>query len=126
MTEDPFSDTPPRPAFACSPDSNRLLTGAADGKVVMWDGLTEVATYRAGSGVGVTACACALESVIAIATTDGHLRVWDAIRDVVRLDVHAHGAPILDCDISYDARLVLAASADGTLTVWSRLVSRRS
>lgn len=69
-------------ALAYSPDGQRIITAADDGKIKVWDTQSGfcVVTFTEHSG-GVTACEFARRgNVLFSASLDGSVRAWDLIR----------------------------------------------
>lgn len=69
-------------ALAYSPDGQRIITAADDGKIKVWDTQSGfcVVTFTEHSG-GVTACEFAKRgNVLFSASLDGSVRAWDLIR----------------------------------------------
>jgi WD40 repeat protein len=64
-------------------------------------------------------CECAPNgALIASASADASIRVWQAATGVVLTDLREHGGPVNACHFTPDGLRLITASDDGTLRVW--------
>jgi WD40 repeat protein len=105
---------------AFSPDGTRLVTGAKDRRLLLWD----AASGRPDGDLGeqeevVRDLAWApADGRVAVALDDGTLRVWDT-GAAVELAVHrGHRAWAEGVAWAPDGTAVVTASGDGTARVW--------
>jgi hypothetical protein len=128
---------------AFSTDGSFFATASRDGTVKLWDTASaiEVTTLR-GHGGEVGACSVSPNArFVASAGDDGLVMVWmlggaslpEDLRvpagrsDLVlgdQVTMQGHGAAVLGCAISPDARRVVSASEDQTLKLWESNTGR--
>ncbi|NNF45067.1 MAG: hypothetical protein HKO59_07900 [Phycisphaerales bacterium] len=105
---------------AFSPDGSRLVAGARDGSLRIWD------AARGGASivplVGHTAAVDAAQfssdgNRVVSAGTDGSIILWDAARGGRLRDVRVAGSAVLANAISSNGRLAASGSADGAIVV---------
>ncbi|KAI5780866.1 WD40-repeat-containing domain protein [Geopyxis carbonaria] len=68
-------------ALAYSPDGQRIITTADDGKIKVWDSKSGfcIVTFTEHTS-GVTACQFSVRNLLFTASLDGSIRAWDLIR----------------------------------------------
>lgn len=68
-------------ALAYSPDGQRIVTAADDGRIKVWDAASGfcVVTFTEHTA-GVTACQFSVRSLLFTASLDGSVRAWDLVR----------------------------------------------
>ena len=111
-------------ACAWSPDGQRLLSGALDATLKVWDAgtgaclltLSGHAHYWANL---VRACAWSPEGQRLLSCADDNtLKVWDAGTGVCLLTLSGHDYGVKACAWSPDGQRLLSGGKDGTLKVW--------
>jgi WD40 repeat protein len=112
------------PRYALSPDGRILVVGRPDGKVGVFDMRTmrRLSLFRVVPGAGVAVAGMAWiprSDLIVVGGDDGFLAVVDPLRRRVVKRLHGHQDHILTPGISADGRLMVTASSDWTVRVWS-------
>ncbi|MEO1267591.1 MAG: WD40 repeat domain-containing protein, partial [Myxococcota bacterium] len=111
-------------ALAINADGQRMVSGAADGQVRLWDlSNTEVNRplhvlsnhHDRVAAVAITPSG----DRIASGGWDHSVRIWDAAQGTALHHLTAHHGPITDLAFSPDAHLLASASADRTVRLWS-------
>jgi WD40 repeat protein/DNA-binding SARP family transcriptional activator len=102
---------------AHSPDGNRVLTGGADGKVVVWDVATgrRVAQLAAGHDEVRAARYAPGGQRIALGFADGTVAVTDESLRAPRVVLSAKGHQVNSVALSGDGERIAAALTDGTV-----------
>lgn len=113
---------PPVQSLALTPDGSRLLTGAEDGSMAIWDvttGQLVGALQTRGLDREVRAVAIAPDGKRAVtACRDGLIRHWDIdTRQVCALS-RGHDQPVRALVYVADGSLIASAGTDGTIRFW--------
>jgi WD40 repeat protein len=111
---------------AFSPDSNRVLTVAADDSVRIWDWRTAretVAALRPGSALTVAAFSPD-GGRVATGGADGMVRIWDTATGERVGGPLVHRGKIIRVEFSADGTSILTASQDQTARVWEAASGR--
>jgi WD40 repeat protein len=66
------------------------------------------------------------ESLLATSGTDGEIRIWDAVRDHLLLQLPAHRLPTTALAFTHDGMAVISAGNDGRLVAWDLTRRERS
>ena len=106
--------------FAFSPDSTRIVSGAEDCTLHLWDGETgEKLMVLRGHQFDVLTCAFSPDGrLIVSGSLDGTLRIWDAESGEELRILKGHENSISVCAFSPDGRLIVSGSNDKTLRLW--------
>jgi WD40 repeat protein len=109
----------PLTALAVTADSRRILGGAADGSVTVWDfAAGEILAVHPGHLGRVTAIAAAGEGEAVVSgAADGSLRHWNAVTGRLQGSRDAHPTAIAAVAVSRDGRLA-ATAAHTQLALW--------
>ena len=105
---------------AFSPDSRRVVTGAADGIVRVRDAASgaEVTTLKGHGAAALSAAFSPDGSRIVTASGDGTARVWDASSGAELAVLRGHGDAVFDAVFSADGKRILTQGRDGTVRLW--------
>jgi WD40 repeat protein len=107
-------------ACAWSPDGKRLLSGAADNSLRVWDATSgECLLTLEGHWTRVFACAWSPDGKRLLSgAADNSLRVWDATSGECLRTLVGHWASVNACAWSPDGKRLLSGAADKSLRVW--------
>jgi WD40 repeat protein len=107
-------------ACAYSPDGRRILSGAADGTLKVWDAETGIEIATLGGHAGqVTACQYSSDGKrILSASFDKTIKIWDAESGVELITLAGHEDKIGTCSYTPDAKRIVSVSFDDKLNVW--------
>jgi WD40 repeat protein len=64
--------------------------------------------------------------LLATSGTDGEIRIWDAVRDHLLLQLPAHRLPTTALAFTHDGMAVISAGNDGRLVAWDLTRRERS
>jgi WD40 repeat protein len=105
--------------YAFSPDGTKLVTGAEDHTVRVWELVRASAEDAVEHPGGVTAVAAAQDGARAISGgADGVFRVWDLRAGIETATLEGHRDRINALSITPDGQRAVSASSDATLKVW--------
>jgi WD40 repeat protein len=107
-------------ALAVSGDGRRVLSGARDGTVRLWDGFRGGAPRFTSADLGgeVTAVSITSDGATGVSLTNGVVTVWDLRAPGARWTFRPEsGARCIDVDDT--GRLVLTGGEDGALRLWA-------
>jgi WD40 repeat protein len=101
-----------------SPDSKFLVSGGKDSKVTIWNLITgkiqhEIAAHKAD----ITDVAISPENIIASASKDKTIKIWDFSGNLLR-ELVGHKKEVMGVDFSHNGKQLVSGSADGTVRVW--------
>lgn len=108
-------------------DGTVALSGAADGKAVLWDLRTARASVEYDGRRGPVTCAAWLgDSVFATGCGDSVVRLWDVRERRLLTELHGHGGSVTALAVvppsctstGRTPRLLVSASTDGTVVSW--------
>jgi len=107
-------------ACAWSPDGQRLLSGADDNTLKVWDAGTGACLLTlSGHAREVSACAWSPDGQRVLSGSyDNTLKVWDAGTGACLLTLSGHAYWVSACAWSPDGQRLLSGGGDGTLKVW--------
>lgn len=111
-------------ALRASVDGKWLATGSDDSTVALWAVSDQGFEYRrsipdTGSSHLVRGLSFSPESsLLAIATTDGSVRVWDLEQEKVLHEFMASRQPVRCVEFSPDGRSLATGAEDGTISFW--------
>ena len=110
------------PILSCaySPNSRRIVSGARDGVLRVWNPEegSELATLVGHEGP-VTGCAYSPDGRrIVSASKDGTLKIWDAESGAELTTLTGHSDGVTTGAYSPDGMRIVSASKDGTLKIW--------
>lgn len=117
-------------ACAYSPDGRRIVSGAMDNTLKLWDAKTGVAIITlAGHAENVLACAFSPDGArIVSASEDKTLKLWDAATGAELATFTGHTGPALACAFSPDGKRIVSgggqtdfrnpADSFGELKLW--------
>src|SRR5258708_4249034 len=112
-----------------APDGRRFATGAADGKVTLWDAVTmtrQAELIDPGAKM-VNALAFSPDcSQIASGHIDHLTRVWDVTRRRLVRRLAGHKNWIFGAQYSPDGRLLVTVGGDSTIRVWDVRTGRQN
>lgn len=120
-------------AVSFAEDDGTLIALARDGHFYQyeeerWDGpLAFPQTHRASDDPRTSARITSFDtaaSLLAVATVDGHVRVWNLQRRVQLLESHVQEARVVEVRLSADGALVAAALENGWVRVWDTASGR--
>jgi WD40 repeat protein len=102
-----------------SPDGRRVATRAAGSRVWLWSAATGRPEGSVGVASGwVTDHEFAPGGLLAVATMDNNIRLWDSERRLLKATLPGHTGRINALAFSRDGRVLASASADGTARLW--------
>jgi WD40 repeat protein len=108
-------------AAAFRPGTDELATAGSDGEVLLLDATTgrRVRSFAGHAGGPIKGLACTPDGrLLASASWDRTVRVWDLVDGTARHVLRGHTAPVFAVDASADGRWFASASADRTVRVW--------
>jgi WD40 repeat protein len=115
---------------AFSPDGKRVLTGADDGKVIVWDaasGQSLLTLGRLGRSGNrwIHAAGFSPDGLnIAIGSYEGQIAFWDAQAGHALLTLTGHTGPVESLAYFPDGSRIVTASHDGTARIWDTKAGR--
>ena len=106
--------------YAFSPDSTRVVSGAEDCTLHLWDGETgEKLMVLRGHEWYVLTCSFSPDGRrIVSGSLDGTLRLWDAENGEELMILRGHTNAVKTCGFSPDGRRIVSGSDDKTLRLW--------
>ncbi len=105
---------------AYSPDGTRLVSGALDGVLKIWDATQGYALLRTINNVTSPQwVSYAPDSRKIVATMDHNVCVWNPVSGVKLVEMRGHEANIYMVDFSHDGTRIATASEDQTARVWN-------
>jgi WD40 repeat protein len=107
-------------ALAFAPDGQRLLSGAADGAVLLWDLATGKAQRLVGHApLDIAGAAFTPDGRQALTGGgDGKVILWDVATGKAERALSGHGEGNVHVAVVPDGRAAASAGADGELRVW--------
>ncbi len=108
-------------AVAFRPGNDELATAGSDGEVVLLDATTgrRLRGFAGHAGGPIKGLAFTPDGrLLASASWDRTLRIWDVQGGEARHVLRGHKAPVLAVDASADGRWFASGSADRTVKVW--------
>jgi uncharacterized protein YjbI with pentapeptide repeats len=110
-------------ACAWSPDGQRLLSSADDGRLKEWDARSgECLRTLSGHTSGVSTCAWSPDGQRMLSgAEDSSLRVWDAGSGECLRTLFGHSGRVMTCAWSPDGRWLVSGSDDGCLKIWDAM-----
>jgi WD40 repeat protein/serine/threonine protein kinase len=118
-------------SVAFSPDGRRLVSGSYDKQAIVWDTTPRQEQQRPGvfSIAGqhedrVTTIAFSSEGVIASASMDETVRLWDGQTGAALRTLAGHKAPVMGTAFSADGKQVASASWDHKVKIWDTATGR--
>ena len=118
-------------ALRASIDDKWLATGSDDGTVFLWSASDKGFVFRyaipsPGPSVLVRCLSFnRASSLLAIASTDGLVRVWDLEKEAVLHEFSASQRPVRCVEFSPDGRSLATGADDGAIGLWDLGGSRR-
>ncbi|CNE73511.1 WD40 repeat-containing protein [Mycobacterium tuberculosis] len=106
--------------IAFTPDGHRLLTGASDGKVQVWDVASgECVRVLAGHRTGVSGLAVSHDGRLAASgDEDGVVRVWDLAKGRRKHVLKGHSGMIFSLHFGPTAETLLVGDMRRVVTLW--------
>jgi WD40 repeat protein len=107
--------------LAISPDGSRLVSGAEDGKLALWDLRTGelISLARVHSGAVTNVGFSPDSKYLATAGADGLVRLRDPRTSAERHTLRGHSGPVLMAIFSPDGKVLATASEDKTVRCWN-------
>lgn len=98
---------------------NRLITGALDSNILVWDMLTyRIAKKLEGHTEGITCLALVGYEVVVSGSNDFTIRLWNIPQERCLMVVTDHQTKIQDLAFNYKTKVMFSGSADGEVKVW--------
>lgn len=104
-------------AVKYSDTSPTLFTGSSDGSLKVWDTSTGRASTTLRGGQPIVAVDV-YDRLVAGASTDRTVRVWDVSKERVKFHATGHSNKVHAVRFSADGRLMVTGSTDRTIKVW--------
>ena len=104
-------------AYAHMRDSERIISGADDTEIVIWDGDSDCLRRISGHEAAILSISVLGEKVFS-SSGDKTIRVWDLNTGENISIIRGHTAAINEIKLSPDERWVVSASDDGSLRIW--------
>src|SRR5262245_1175769 len=113
-------------AVAFSPDGKHLATGAADGKLRLWDLASgrELASFSGHSKLIRSIAFSPDGSRIASASEDHTVRMWDIATGQGLLTLNGHTDQVCSVAFSPDGKTLASGSFDHTVKLWDTMTGR--
>ena len=106
-------------ALVWRPDSQEVLSGGADGRIILWNtvDLTAIAQWNPGIGP-ISALAISPDGLKAAAGANNSLILFEFEQGQISNKLQAHTDEILDLTFSPDGKFIATGSADATIVLW--------
>jgi WD40 repeat protein/serine/threonine protein kinase len=108
-------------SLAYSTNGNYIVSGSADGTVILWDALkgSMVITPMNGHSGAVNAVVFSLDdTLVASAGDDGVIRLWEIPNGRLIREISAHADSIWTLSVSPNGRIIASGGTDGTIRLW--------
>jgi WD40 repeat protein len=126
ITPKPETPKPPTPQEVAKsepkPEPVRLVTGSDDYTLILWEPDNNdkpIARLTGHQGVVNQVSFSPDGRMIASASFDKSIKIWDAKTGKFMMTLRGHVGPVYQVSWSGDSRLVVSASKDSTAKVWS-------
>lgn len=104
-----------------SPDNTHLVTGGADGKLIMWDmdQTDHVWNIQAHNGPIILARFSNSGELVATGSTDGTARIWNVTTGTMIHSLSAKKGIVWPVDFSADDEVLASGNDDGSISWWN-------
>lgn len=103
-------------SLAVDANGERVWTAGSDKNVIAWDVKTQKPTALL-PGAGIRLARSPVDELLATATDDGTIHLWNARTEKSLARFRAHGSPLLSMAFSADGKTLISAGAE-TVKVW--------
>lgn len=117
----------PVASVSFAPDGQRLLSGARDGSVHIWEVMTGRALFMRAHEQAVSRVAWSPDGLrVAAAFTDGSIRIWDAASPGIATVVSAHERGFTTLSWASNGRYLAAGTLSGDVVLWDAAAKCRA